>query len=511
MTTVPGDHTPTLEDVLALKAKGAGGNVVPISREINADLETPVSAYLKIARGPYSFLLESVEGGERIARYSFIGTEPYDIIKTGPGQPGGPVDPLGPIESALKNLKVVPGFESPRFDGGAVGYLSYESVGHFERLPSPDLDPLGLPESVFMLCDTYLVFDHVRHRIRIVSHARLDGDVAGSYESAAAKIDEIAERLSGPLKSSPVNGMTDPAVVAESRAGSEALEIAGVGVTANMSRDYYDSALAKIIDYIVAGDCIQVVISQRFSAATSAAPLDVYRAMRGINPSPYMFFLNLDGFQIIGSSPEMLVRCVDGEIDYHPIAGTRPRGATDDEDESLAEEMLGDEKESAEHIMLVDLGRNDVGRVSEPGSVEVTQLMDVERYSHVMHIVSHVRGKLRTGLTCYDALRACFPAGTVSGAPKIRAMEIIAELEPVKRGPYAGAVGYFSLSGDMDTAIALRTMVMKDGVAHIQAGGGIVFDSKAGSEYEETVNKASGAMKALAQVEGENRAGEVRR
>jgi anthranilate synthase component 1 len=502
MTTVSGDHTPTLHEVLALKAKGAGSNVVPISREINADLETPVSTYLKVARGPYSFLLESVEGGERIARYSFIGTEPYDIIKTGPNQPGGSVDPLGPIETALSGLKVVPGFESPRFDGGAVGYLSYESVGHFERLPSPDVDPLGLPESVFMLCDTYLVFDHVRHRIRIVSHARLDGDVAGSYESAAAKIDEIAERLLDPLESPPVKDATrSDGVVAETPAGSEALQIAGVGVTANMSRDYYDSALAKITDYIVAGDCIQVVISQRFSAATSADPLDVYRAMRGINPSPYMFFLDLDGFQIVGSSPETLVRCVDGEIDYHPIAGTRPRGATHDEDEALAEEMLADEKERAEHIMLVDLGRNDVGRVSDPGSVEVTQLMDVERYSHVMHIVSHVRGRLKTGLTCYDALRACFPAGTVSGAPKIRAMEIIAELEPVKRGPYAGAVGYFSLSGDMDTAIALRTMVMKDGVAHIQAGGGIVFDSVAGSEYEETINKASSAMKALAEAQ----------
>jgi anthranilate synthase component 1 len=460
-----------------------------------------------VARGPYSFLLESVEGGERIARYSFIGTEPYDIIKTGPGQPGGPVDPLGPIENALADLKVVPGFESPRFDGGAVGYLSYESVGHFERLPSPDLDPLGLPESVFMMCDTYLVFDHVRHRIRIVSHARLDGDVAWSYETATAKIDEIAERLGRPIEAQANGATRSDGVVAETPAGSEALQIAGVPVTANMSRDHYESALAKITEYIVAGDCIQVVISQRFSAATSAAPLDVYRAMRGINPSPYMFFLDLDGFQVIGSSPEMLVRCVDGEIDYHPIAGTRPRGATDDEDEALAEEMLADEKERAEHIMLVDLGRNDVGRVSEPGTVEVTQLMDVERYSHVMHIVSHVRGKLRTGLTCYDALRACFPAGTVSGAPKIRAMEIIAELEPVKRGPYGGAVGYFSLSGDMDTAIALRTMVMKDGVAHIQAGGGIVFDSVAGPEYEETVHKASSAMKALAEVEAEQRAG----
>jgi anthranilate synthase component 1 len=496
-------HSPSLEVVLSLKEAGVDGNVVPISREINADLETPVSAYLKVAKGSYSYLLESVEGGERIARYSFIGTEPYDMIKTGPGQPGGDVDPLVPIENALAGLKVVPGYESSRFDGGAVGYLSYESVGHFERLPSPDLDPLALPESVFMMCDTYLVFDHVRHRIRIVSQARLDGDVAKAYERAVGKIDEIAERLRGPLPApAPVVAGQSPGF-AETPAGFEALEIAGVPVTSDMSREYYESALAKITEYIVAGDCIQIVFSQRFSTATSADPLDVYRAMRGINPSPYMFYLNLDGFQIIGSSPEMLVRCVDGEIDYHPIAGTRPRGATEQEDDQLADEMLADEKERAEHIMLVDLGRNDVGRVSEPGSVEVTQLMDVERYSHVMHIVSHVRGKLKTGMTCYDALRACFPAGTVSGAPKIRAMEIIAELEPVKRGPYSGAVGYFSLSGDMDTAIALRTMVMKDGVAHIQAGGGIVYDSVPASEYVETINKASSAMKALAQVEDE--------
>jgi anthranilate synthase component 1 len=510
-------HRPSLDEVRALAAKGVDGNVVPISREINADLETPVSAYLKVAKGSYSYLLESVEGGERIARYSFIGTEPYDIIKTGPGQPGGPVDPLGPIEKALAPLKVVPGYESSRFDGGAVGYLSYEAIGHFERLPSPDLDPLGLPESVFMMCDTYLVFDHVRHRIRIVSQARLDGDVAEAYERAVGKIDEIAERLRHPLQApAPVAVQQSPvaqqrAEFTEAPAGFEALEIAGVPVTSGMSRDYYEAALAKITEYIVAGDCIQVVFSQRFSTRTSADPLDVYRAMRGINPSPYMFYLNLDGFQIIGSSPEMLVRCVDGEIDYHPIAGTRPRGTNEQEDDRLAAEMLADEKERAEHIMLVDLGRNDVGRVSTPGSVEVTQLMDVERYSHVMHIVSHVRGKLRAGLSCYDALRACFPAGTVSGAPKIRAMEIIAELEPVKRGPYSGAVGYFSLSGDMDTAIALRTMVMKDGVAHIQAGGGIVYDSVAGSEYEETINKASSAMKAIAEVEGENRAGESAR
>ena len=274
-----------------------------------------------------------------------------------------------PVEAALSGLKVVPGFESTRFDGGAVGYLAYEAVNHFERLPTPELDALGLPESVFMLCDTYLVFDHVRHRIRIISHARLDGDVAASYRCATARIDEIAARLASPLDSSPgaqPGGGRGRAVTVETAAGSAALEIAGVPVTANMARDHYDHALSRINDYIHAGDCIQVVFAQRFSVAAAAAPLDIYRALRGINPSPYMFYLDLDGFQIIGSSPEMLVRCVDGEIDYHPIAGTRPRGASREDDDRLAAEMLGDEKERAEHIMLVDLGRNDVGRVSAP-------------------------------------------------------------------------------------------------------------------------------------------------
>ena len=495
--------TPSLQEFLALKSKATDGNVVPISREINADLETPVSAYLKVARGNYSFLLESVEDGERIARYSFIGTEPYEVIKTGLGRPQGDGDSLVPVEEALADLKVVSGFESDRFDGGAVGYVSYEGVRHFERLPSPDLDTLGLPESTFMLCDTYLVFDHVRHRISIVSHARMDGDVDVSYYRAVAKINKIVERLLQPLASvtSKSRLVNDGDASLQNNKNPDGLNIAGVSVTSNMSRGYYDESLAKIIDYIVAGDCIQVVFSQRFSAPTEAAPLDIYRALRGVNPSPYMFYLELDGFQIIGSSPEMLVRCVNGEIDYHPIAGTRRRGDTTEEDDRLAAEMLADEKERAEHIMLVDLGRNDVGRVSAPGTVDVTQLMDVERYSHVMHIVSHVRGRLRPDMNCYDALRACFPAGTVSGAPKIRAMEIIAELEPVKRGPYAGAVGYFSLSGNMDTAIALRTMVLKDGVAHIQAGGGIVADSDSDAEYEETINKASSAMRAIAEAE----------
>ena len=476
-------YHPALEEVEKLAGQG---NLVPVYREINADLETPVSAYLKVARPPYSFLLESVEGGERIARYSFIGTEPYDVIKTGPGEEYGTVDPLTPVQEALDRMNPVELPDLQGFNGGAVGYISYDAVSYFERLPSPRPDPLGLPESVFMLTTTYLMFDHLRHKIRVVSHARLDGDLERAYAEAVGRIDELAGRLDSPLPARPRGApKEDGAGRAES----------------NMSRQEYARAIERIIEYIYAGDCIQVVFSQRFSRVTRARPLDIYRALRGINPSPYMFYLELDGFQIVGASPEMLVRCEKGHLDYHPIAGTRRRGATPEEDAALDEELRASEKERAEHIMLLDLGRNDVGRVSTPGTVKVTQVMDVERYSHVMHLVSHVTGELRPELTSYDTLRSCFPAGTLSGAPKIRAMEIIAELEPHQRGPYGGAVGYFTFSGNMDTAIGLRTMVVKDGVAHVQAGGGIVADSSADEEEQETVDKASALMRAVEEAE----------
>ena len=475
-------YQPTLEEVEKLVGQG---NRVPVYREINADLETPVSAYLKVARPPYSFLLESVEGGERMARYSFIGTEPYDVIKTGPGQQDGAVDPLIPVQEALASLKLAEASEDQRFNGGAVGYLSYEAVRYFERLPSPEPEVLGLPESVFMLVETFLVFDHLRHTIRVVSHADLEGDVAKGYAEATERIDKLISRLGSPL----------------TRTETLSRETAAESMQSNIPMDRYEEQVKQIIDYIYAGDCIQVVFSQRFSRPTSADPLDIYRALRGINPSPYLFFLDLDDFQIVGASPEMLVRCVDGHLEYHPIAGTRPRGATPEEDETLEAEMRASEKERAEHIMLVDLGRNDVGRVSVPGTVNVTQLMDVERYSNVMHLVSHITGELQSELTIFDALRSCFPAGTVSGAPKIRAMEIIAELELVKRGVYAGAVGYFDLKGNMDNAIALRTMVVKDGVAYVQAGGGIVADSVPKEEYEETVHKASALFRAIDEAE----------
>ncbi len=477
-------YHPTLQEVEKLASQG---NLVPVYREINADLETPVSAYLKIARPPHSFLLESVEGGERIARYSFIGTEPMETIKTGPGQQYGAVDPLVPIEAALSRCKLVDVPYLERFNGGAVGYLSYESVNYFEDLPSPENNPLGLPESVFMLTTTFLIFDHLRHKIRVVSHAHLDGDVERAYDEATKRIDELVGRLESPLQ--PPARTVRPAPDKPPT------------ISSNTTRERYAEMVDIAKEYIVAGDIIQTVPSQRLSRPTTAHPFQIYRALRAINPSPYMYFLELDDFHIVGASPELLVQVEDGNVTTHPIAGTLPRGANREEDLAQERALRADEKEKAEHIMLVDLGRNDIGRVSEPGTVKVTKLMDVERYSHVMHLVSHVTGKLREGFSSFDALRACFPAGTLSGAPKVRAMEIIAELEPDKRGPYAGAVGYFDLSGNMDTAITIRTLVVKDGMAYAQAGGGIVFDSVPEREYQETLDKASALLRAMDEAE----------
>ena len=476
-------YYPSLEEVERLADQG---NLVPVYTEINADLETPVSAYLKIARPPYSFLLESVEGGERIARYSFLGTEPMGVIKTGPGQISGAVDPLESVTKALNCYKLVPVSSLQRFNGGAVGYLSYEAVNYFEKLPSPDADPLDLPESIFMMTTTFLIFDHLRHKIQVVSHARLDGDVETAYVEATQRIDELVGRLSDPIVLPKGDGLPE---------GREPV------VTSNMTREYFGQMVENVKNYIVQGDVIQTVVSQRLERPTSAHPFEIYRALRAINPSPYMYYLQLDDFQIVGASPEMLVRVENGHVATHPIAGTRRRGASPEEDEELSEDLRTDEKERAEHIMLLDLGRNDIGRVSQPGTVKVDQLMDIEKYSHVIHLVSHVSGELREDQTNYSALRACFPAGTVSGAPKIRAMEIIAEQEPHKRGPYAGAVGYFDFSGNMDTAITIRTLVVKDGVAYAQAGGGIVYDSTPEREYEETLEKASAMLRAIDQAE----------
>ena len=474
-------YYPTLEEV---KKHSRDGNLIPVYREIVADLETPVSAFLKINRGGYSFLLESVEGGQRLARYSFIGTEPYRVLTT---KAEDRKDPLPPIAEELGKYKIVPVSGLPRFCGGAVGYLAYEAITRFEELPSPDDDPLGLPESLFMFVDTMLVFDHVTHKIKVLSYVRLDGDIEAAYRKAVDRIDSLVDRLSQPLPAGQ-----------RSRA---APHISGHRLTSNLSKEEFRAGVLRIKQYITAGEAIQVVLSQRLAQPTDVAPFEIYRALRTINPSPYMFYLDFTDFHIIGASPEILVRVEDGMVMTRPLAGTRLRGQTPAEDLRLEQELRNDAKERAEHIMLVDLGRNDIGRVSQPGTVEVSDLMDVERYSHVMHLVTHVQGRLRPELTAFDALRACFPAGTVSGAPKIRAMEIIAELEPQKRGPYAGATGYFSFSGNMDMAISIRTMVVTKGIAYVQAGSGIVYDSIPEREYEETMNKAQALLKAINQAE----------
>ena len=498
-------YYPSLEQVRALAEPGA---LCPVYRTINADLETPVSAYLKVARPPYSFLLESVAGGERLGRYSFIGTEPYDVFSTGAGEPSGPVDPLTPVQREMERYRLIPVDGLPPFHGGGVGYVAYDAVHYFEpRVPMPDSDPQGLPESVFMFTDTLLVFDHLRHDIKVVSHARLDGGpadanantaadsdtaadyVKAAYDAAIARIERMVDRLSRPLELPPE--LTRPPSLPTDGA-----------VHSNFTVPQYEAVVEKCIEYIYAGDVIQVVNSQRFSRRTDAHPFQVYRALRSNNPSPYMYYLDLNGFQIVGAAIETVAKVEDGIVATHPIAGTRPRGRTPAEDAALEQELKTSEKQRAEHIMLLDLGRNDIGRVSVPGTVNVTQFLEVERFSHVMHLVSHVEGRLRDDMTPYDALRACFPAGTVSGAPKIRAMEIIAEVEQERRGPYGGAVAYFSYNGNMDTALVLRTGIFKDGIMYVQAGGGVVADSVAEDEYMETRHKSGAMLRAIDAAEG---------
>jgi anthranilate synthase component 1 len=474
--------------------------LLPLFSDMLADMESPVSAYCKTALQPYSFLLESVNGGEHVARYSYIGIDPYLVmIQRGETatlrymESGEEVklpchDPLRLIEEEIgrHHLVIPPDLqeELPKFYGGAVGYLAYDVAARFERLPVPPANVLDLPLAVFCFTSTVLVFDHVKHRVRIITHLRLDApDLRHEYQRVCAHIDAVQKRLRNaarlPVEPEPID---DP----------EALS-----VTSNRSQAEYEDMVRRSVEYIRAGDVFQVVPSQRFSRHVNAAPFTVYRALRTINPSPYMFYLDLQDFQIIGASPELLVRYEDEEVTIRPIAGTRPRGADRQRDEALAAELQGDIKERAEHVMLVDLGRNDVGRVSVPGTVLVDEFMGIERYSHVMHLVSNVRGKLRKDLTPFDALRAGFPAGTVSGAPKIRAMEIISELEGEQRGVYAGAVGYFGYNGNQETAIALRTMVMKEGRAYIQAGCGVVADSDPTLEHQESLNKARALLRSL--------------
>ncbi len=486
--------------------------LLPLCCDILADMETPVSAYCKTAKGPYSFLLESVTGGEHIARYSFIGIDPYLVLKqcgetvtlhrieSGSDKSGRysteevPChDPLVLIQAELEQYRLVTPLgithdKLPRFHGGAVGYLAYETAARFEHLPVPQKDELRLPQAIFCFTETVLVFDHLKHRVRIVTHLHLDApDLDAEYKHVLAIIEDVQQRLRQspqlPEEPEPEHGAAPSQIIS------------------NRSPGEFEAMVCQAKEYIRAGDIFQVVLSQRLSRHVDAAPFTVYRALRAINPSPYMFFLDLQDFHIIGASPELLVRVEDREVTIHPIAGTRRRGDDPQSDQQLADELKNDPKERAEHVMLVDLGRNDVGRVSIPGSVQVSQFMEIERYSHVMHLVSNVTGQLRPGLTPYDALRAGFPAGTVSGAPKIRAMEIISELEEEQRGVYAGAVGYFSHSGNLDTAIALRTMVMQKGRAYIQAGGGIVADSDPAEEYQESMNKARALLRALDEAE----------
>ncbi len=475
-----------------------GARYAPIYREVLADMETPVSALLKLGAGPGSFLLESVEGGELVARYSFVAAglerslEIHDDRAVYRGADGAVdmryEDPLELIQRLVANDGVakLPGL--PRFGGGAVGYLGYELARKFEpRIPQSPNDPLGLPLAHLLMVDTLLVFDHLRRTIKAVTYVPLTEDLPSDYRRGCQRLDALLDRLRG---GSYTAGLED--------APGRSMP---TGVRANLDRTEFERRVLRAKEQIAAGECIQIVLSQRFSVETAASPVTLYRALRSINPSPYMYFLNFGGYQIVGASPELLVLVEDGAVATRPIAGTRPRGATPDEDEALAVELLTDAKERAEHVMLVDLGRNDVGRVAQPGTVEVPRLMEIERYSHVMHIVSQVTGRLRPELRAVDALRSCFPAGTLSGAPKIRAMELIAELEDDQRGPYGGAIGFFNRDGDLEAAITIRTMVVKDGVAHIQAGAGIVADSDPAAEYLETKNKAHAVLTAVAEAE----------
>jgi anthranilate synthase component 1 len=474
----------------------AKGNLIPVRQEILADTETPLTAYQKLCGGgaEHSFLLESVEGGEHLGRYSFIGFDPHTVISARDKrltiETNGrkeekemPKDPLKVVEQHIAHFKpvTVPGL--PRFTGGMVGYLGFEYIGCIEPIPLPPRDDLHLPILYFMLIDNLVIFDRVRQVIQIVANAHVDGDADRAYEDALKRIAAIQAKLSQPV--------AFPSVVLPSA-------VPEVRFESNMPKDEYLNVVTTGKRYIKQGDVIQFVPSQRFSAATRSSPLEIYRALRTVNPSPYMFLMQLRGFALVGSSPEIHVRCEDGLAEIRPIAGTRPRGKTPEDDERLEKELLADEKERAEHLMLVDLARNDLGRVCEFRSVNVSQFMIIERYSHVMHIVSQVLGRVKPDRNAFDLMRATFPAGTVSGAPKVRAMQIISELEKRTRGAYAGALGYFSFNGNLDTCITIRTLVVQAGRAYVQAGGGIVDDSVPENEYQETVNKAKALMKAVA-------------
>jgi anthranilate synthase component I len=493
---------PTLEEFRALAQRG---NLIPVTRRFLADFETPLSAYWKLRGEGGSFLFESVEGGEHLGRYSFVGTSPravirqtgsrVDVIENGrvvsthAVGPGGVADGLRVVEAELAKFKPaeIPGL--PRFWGGAVGFLGYEFIHDLEPVvPRPPNDDLGTPPLYFLITDELLVFDRAAQTLTVIVNAVIEPGQSpdDAYENAVGEIDRIVALLGQPLEGRPAPLETAPPVPA---------------FASNTTREQFTANVLKAKQYIQTGDIFQVVGSQRFSAAVSATPLDIYRAVRTVNPSPYLFLLELDGFALVGASPELHVRCVDRRVEIRPIAGTRRRGATAAEDAALEAELLADPKERAEHVMLVDLARNDIGRVCDYGSVRAEELMIIERYSHVMHIVSQVEGTLAADRTAYDLVRTTFPAGTLTGAPKIRAMQIIAELERTARGPYGGCVGYFGFNGNADHCITIRTALVKNGRAHVQAGGGWVSDSTPEGEYMETVNKSKAMIQAVALAE----------
>jgi len=490
-------YYPSLKEFLKLSNKG---DVIPVYKEINADLDTPVSAFLKISKDDYAFLLESVEGQENVARYSFLGSRPSLVFKSRGRNieisyphkksakrfmaKGSPVDE---IKKLMRDFRAVPVAGLPRFCGGLVGFIGYDTVRFFENIPDENPDDLKVPDSVLILADTLLVFDHVKHNIKIVSNVILPkGRLSAKgkteiFNKAVKRIASIQENF---------NKQTDESIPVKKYKNNR--------ITSNCSKREFEGMVKKAKVYIKKGDIIQVVPSQRFKVKVVKEPFTIYRRLRSLDPSPYMFFLRLKDMYLVGASPEMLVRCEDDVIQTRPIAGTRPRGKNELEDNKLAKELINDIKERAEHLMLVDLGRNDLGRVSKTGTVEVDEFMSVEKYSHVMHLVSDVKGRLdNKRYDIYDVLKAAFPAGTVSGSPKIRAMEIIDELENTRRGPYAGCVGYFSFSHNMDTCITIRTILIKNGYAYIQAGAGIVADSIPEKEYFETVNKAKALIEAI--------------
>ena len=481
---------PTLEDFRKIARPGT---LVPVYREVMADLETPVTAYMKIAKDQaYAFMLESVEQTGNLGRYSFLGANPsvvfksrgreVRIVREGASETFESDAPLEELRKLMRQYKPVHVDGLPAFHGGAVGYVGYDEVRFFEKLPDKNPDQLNLPDLYFLITDTILIFDHVRNRLMLVSHAQVGQDVDAAYREAFEKIDRLEAQLRKPL------------MVATERLHSGT---PNGQVKSNFTREQFCAAVEKAKEYIRAGDIFQVVLSQRFEREVAVGPVTLYRALRCINPSPYMTLFQFPEFALVGSSPEVMTQVTGRCAMVRPIAGTRPRGANAREDDALERELLADEKERAEHVMLVDLGRNDIGRISKAGTVKPTRMMTIERYSHVMHIVSQVEGDMLDDADAFDALKSTFPMGTVSGAPKIRAMEIIDELENVRRGPYSGGCGYISFAGDMDTCIIIRTIVLKDGVAYLQAGAGIVYDSDPEREYEETENKAKALFRAV--------------